>query len=302
VKTSRFELKIAGLSDREWVDQSNGGVRHNGVALQNGNDAKVLMLSKSINDLKRGILLYPTWLHQAYHEVSSKYKRTVLGSLWISGGMVATSLALAIVMGGIQGQDLPDILPYVMGGIIAYALSGYVMSEAPELFMSAAPIIKNHAYPFTYYSFESITRTFIIFLHNIVVYYIVTAMLMKLTVPHWSILFALVLVYFNSAIWGSLMAMLAARFRDMRFMLPFLSQIVFFITPVFWHPGNLKGWRTTIIQFNPFYGLMEIVRSPLLGQAAPMVAWAQSVTCLAVGALLWLVFFSRFRSKIAFWV
>jgi len=217
--------------------------------------------------------------------------------------MLATSLALAIVMGGIQGQNLPDILPYVMAGIISFTLSGYIMNDGPEVYMAANGIIKNHAYPFTYYSFESITRTFIVFLHNLVVYYLMLACLGKLVAPHWSILLALVVIYVNSALWASMAAMLAARYRDMRFLLPFIGQIVFFMTPVFWKPtGFTHGWRSSLIAFNPFYGLMEIVRQPMLGVPASLHAWELSAISLSVGAVLWLVVFSAFRRKIAFWV
>lgn len=261
------------------------------------------MFSGAINDLTRGVSLYHVWVHQAYHEISAKYKRTFLGSLWIAGGMVATALALSIVIGGIQGQSLPDTLPYVMCGILSYGLTGYILAEAPEVLMSSGFIIKNHAYPYTYYAFESITRTFFVFLHNLIAFYITLAILFRLAVPHWSIILALPLVYMNSFVWGTLASMVSARFRDMRFMLPFMSQIVFFMTPVFWHADSVKaGWRSALINFNPFYGLMEIVRSPLLGHGAPLVCWELSFSSLAVGLVLWLFFFGTFRGKIAFWV
>lgn len=260
------------------------------------------MFNKSINDLLKGISLYHVWIHQAYHEVSSKYKRTVLGSIWISGGMVTTSLAIAIVFGGIQGQNLPEVLPYIMGGILCFALPGYILSEAPEVFMNASGIIKNHSYPFSYYSFESVTRGFIVFIHNVVAYYIAMAILSKMVVPNWTLLPALVIVYINSIFWGMLISMLAARFRDMRFLLPFVSQIVFFLTPVFWHPNNMSGWRVLIIRFNPFYGLTEILRSPFLGFAAPVFAWEQSCVSLLMACMLWIGFYSVYRGKIAFWV
>ncbi len=216
--------------------------------------------------------------------------------------MVATSIALAIVMGGIQKQSLPDILPYIMAGILCFYLPGYVLTEAPEVYMSSSNIIKNHAYPFTYYAFESVTRVFLVFLHNLVAYYLAMAILTRLAIPDWTILPALVLVYCNCLVWGTLASMVAARFRDLRFLLPFMSQIIFFMTPVFWHPNNMDGWRVWLVRVNPFYGLMEIVRSPLLGTTAPSLAWELSAASLIIGSLLWLFFFSRFRSKIPFWI
>jgi ABC-type polysaccharide/polyol phosphate export permease len=261
------------------------------------------MFSKSINDMTRGIGLYRVWLHQAYHEISSKYRRTILGSVWISGAMVATSLALAVVMGGLQGQSLPEALPYVMAGIMCFTLTGtYILNEAPEVYMSSANIIKNHAYPYTYYSFESVSRSFIVFFHNVIALFVALAILGRLSVPHWSVLPALLVVFGNGVVWGSLSSMVAARFRDLRFLLPFVGQMVFFLTPVFWHPSNMTGWRAALVHFNPFYGLVEILRSPLLGAMAPMLAWQQAGISLALGGMLWLVFFGAFRGKIAFWV
>lgn len=260
------------------------------------------MLSKSVLDLKRGLSLYHVWLYQAYHEVSAKYKRTFLGSLWISGAMVATSLALAIVMGGIMQVDLAKMLPYTMAGIICFALMGYVLTDAPEAFMQAANIIKNHAYPYTYYTFEGISRTFVVFIHNIVVFYITVLILRQFVVPHWQIVPALVLVSATMFFWGSMASMAAARFRDLRFLLPFMSQIIFFLTPVFWHAESVSGWRSYIVHANPFYGLLEIVRAPLLGNAAPFIAWQLSLVTLGVGIALWTLFFSLNRGKIAFWI
>jgi len=218
--------------------------------------------------------------------------------------MVATSLALAIVMGGLQHQNIPDVLPYVMCGIMCYALSGtYIMNEAPEVFMTASNIIKNHAYPYTYYSFESATRVFFVFAHNLVAFYLAMALLGKLAVPNWSLLIALPLVYINSVIWGTLTAMVSARFRDLRFLLPFVGQMVFFLTPVFWHPEQaMDGWRRYLVMFNPFYGLVEVIRSGLLGHMAGVLPWEQVAFSLGIGSLLWLVFFGAFRGKIAFWV
>jgi ABC-type polysaccharide/polyol phosphate export permease len=260
------------------------------------------MIQNALKDVTTGASLFNVWVYQAYHDVSSKYKRTVLGSIWISGGMVATSLALAIVMGGIQGQSLPDALPYIMCGILCFALPGYILGDAPEVYMSASNIIKNHAYPFSYYAFESVTRVFIIFLYNLVAFYIVMFALNRAAVPHWSLLPALFIVYANCIFWGTLMSMVAARFRDLRFLLPFVNQIAFFMTPVFWRAENLTGWRTHIVNFNPFYGLLEITRAPLMGYAAPEIAWSLSLGSLGAGVVLWSIFFNIFRGKIAFWV
>ncbi|ESQ82311.1 hypothetical protein AEAC466_18360 [Asticcacaulis sp. AC466] len=217
--------------------------------------------------------------------------------------MVATSLALGVVMGGIQHQNLPDVLPYVMAGILAFTLSGtYILNDAPEVYISSSNIIKNHAYPYTFYSFESVTRTFIIFLHNIVAFFIAMLILQRLAFPNWTLFIGLVVVYVNSFLWGTISSMLAARFRDLRFLLPFLQQMIFFLTPVFWQPQHMTGWRAAIIQFNPFFGLTELIRAPLLGHMPSILAWEQASISLGLGFIVWILAFGHYRGKIAFWI
>ena len=181
------------------------------------------MFSKAIKDLRGGIDLTHVWFYQAYHEISAKYKRTIFGSLWIVGSMVFMSIAFSIVSSALFGQNLADTVPYVMAGIMGFNLVGIIFGEAPEVFMSNAGIISNHAYPFTYYTFESVTKNFMVFFHNVVVLYIILALVQRLAIPHWSILLALPLVFINLFTWSSLVSMLSARFRDMRFFLPYLA-------------------------------------------------------------------------------
>lgn len=259
-------------------------------------------MGKAFEDLVAGLRLYKVWSAQAYYEISAKFRRTFLGSLWISGAMVATSMALAIVMGGIMGQDLKTALPYVMSGILCFAIPNFLLIEAPDIFVAYANTIRNHAYPFSYYVFEKIARVFLLFAHNLIPFLIMMALIQKICFPHWTIILGLIVLYANCYFWGSLVAIAATRFIDLRFLLPFMSQIVFFVTPVWWHAENLTGWREIIYKFNPFYGLLEIIRSPLLGNMAEPHAWILSGVSTIIGVIMWLLFFPMNRSKIAFWV
>jgi ABC-type polysaccharide/polyol phosphate export permease len=260
------------------------------------------MFSKALKDLSKGIGLFHVWFYQAYHEISAKYKRTVFGSLWIVGSMVFMSIAFSIVSAALFGQNLADVVPYVMGGIMAFNLVGTIFGEAPEIYMSNAGIISNHAYPFTYYTFESVTKNFMIFAHNVVVLEIILLLLQKMAIPHWSILIALPLVFVNLFTWGGLVSMLSARFRDMRFLLPYLLTVIMFMTPIMYKVSQFNGPKKLIVELNPLYPFVEMLRSPLLGYAMPLQYWESALGVTVAGILLWLIFFNAFRSRISFWV
>ncbi|BEV11624.1 ABC transporter permease [Asticcacaulis sp. DW145] len=261
-----------------------------------------IMINKAVKDVKGGVSLYHVWMYQAYHDLMAKYKRTFLGSLWISGSMVATSLSLSIIFGGIFGLSLQEALPYIMSGMLAFTMAAYVLYEAPEMFMANASIIRNHAYPFTYYAFETTCKAVILFFHNMIVFYISMAFVGGPLLPHWSLIFAVPIVIIFMFSWGMVMAMIAARFRDMRFLLPYVGQLLSVLTPIFWHPTNLKGWKTALVDFNPFYGTVEITRQALMGSVAPSKVWVLAIVSTALGVIVWAFAFTINRRRIPFWI
>jgi ABC-type polysaccharide/polyol phosphate export permease len=136
------------------------------------------------------------------------------------------------------------------------------------------------------------------------VFYIAIALVGGLRVPSWEILLGLPVVLMSMVTWGTFVGMMASRFRDLRFMMPYLSQLIFFLTPIFWTIGtNAKGWRSAIVaDYNPFYGLVEVIRAPLLGQAPSAQCWMLAIIAMVTGIIAWLLMFSAFRRRIPFWV
>ncbi|WP_172961185.1 ABC transporter permease [Asticcacaulis excentricus] len=258
-------------------------------------------MNKALRDLIAGFNMHSIWLHQAYHTLSAKYKRTILGSLWIAGNFVFTSLAVSLVFGILFQQDLKELLPYAMLGNLAGSTCLWVITEAPELFVAHSSMIKNHAYPFTYFVFEGLARLFLLFGHNLVVFYIFMAANRTLAIPHWTIVPGLLLVLLVLFCWGLVIGQLSARFRDLRFLLPNLSTMLFFLTPIYWHVDMLRD-KQWIAEFNPLYNLVSLIREPLLGHAPSMGNWLHVGVAAVVGLIVTSIVFGLYRRRIPFWV
>ena len=259
-------------------------------------------LASATGDLNRALRLNHVWFFQAYHAISAKYRRSVLGPFWLAGSMVATSLALAVVFGGLFGQSLRETLPFIMAGILSWSLVSMPIGEGPETFVGFAGIIKNNNFPFMYYVFELVCRNLIILMHNVLVYFVVILLVGGYHGFHWSILFSLPLITINVILYCPLIGMFAARYRDIRFLFPYLGQMLFFMTPIFWDAKGLHGARALIAAYNPLYHLIQVMRQPLLGAAASAVDWGASVLVALVGLALWVFFFRSYRHRIPFWV
>jgi ABC-type polysaccharide/polyol phosphate export permease len=263
----------------------------------------LIQMQLALNDSVRALKLWHVWVYLAWQDVITKYRRSILGPLWIAGGMLATSLALSISWGAISGQSLRDYVPYVMAGLLVWThFIAILFIEAPELFVAAQGTIRNNAFPFMVYVFRFVARSLIICAHNLVAFIIVTALVGNLKVPNWQILPGLVVSSLVVVTLAPVIGMVSARYRDLRFMLPFLAQILFFTTPVFWHADTLTGPKAAIVHYNPFYYLLEVVRAPLLGHAASGQVWMVVLTILAGSILVWFVSFSAARRRIAFWI
>lgn len=264
------------------------------------------MLSKAINDVIQGLSLWKIWTYQAWHDMTARYKRTALGSLWLAGQMVTLAICMSLVWGALQGVNLHDMLPYITAGLLCYGMVGFIMNQGVEVFMSAAGVIRNNAFPFSFYVLEDIARLTFTFLHNAVIFFIVEACVGAFVIPNWTILIGLPIVMASIFVWGSVAGMLAARFRDLRYLIPHAGQLVFYLTPIIWRMSDMPSGhtfkRSLLADLNPFYGLLELLRSPLLGQTPPAVCWTLSLVFLGVGIVVWLIAFTFFRRRIPFWI
>jgi lipopolysaccharide transport system permease protein len=112
---------------------------------------------------------------------------------------------------------------------------------------------------------------------------------------------ALVLLIINGALVNLSVGIISARFRDVPQVINSAVLIVFFITPIFWKPEMLKG-KTYILDYNPFFHLIEIVRAPLLGNLPSAKSYFLVLVITLINFAVTGAFFSRFRSRIAYWV
>ena len=105
-----------------------------------------------------------------------------------------------------------------------------------------------------------------------------------------------------NGIWaGLLLGIVSARFRDVPPVVSSIVRICFFVTPIIWMP-ELVPARALVLEANPFFHLVEVVRAPLLGQAPGLESWIAVLLITCAGWLVTFAFFRRYRRRIAYWV
>jgi ABC-type polysaccharide/polyol phosphate export permease len=210
---------------------------------------------------------------------------------------------LTVIYGKLFDTPARDYLPFLTLGFLVWQWMQLAISESSLLFVAARRYVKQVRLPITLFIFRLLARNLIVLAHNSIIY-VVVALALGLR-PGWGGLLAVpgLLLGAISLFWITLFfAMLGARFRDFPQIITSAIQVIFYVTPILYEPGKLGHRRFLVVDFNPVYYFIEIVRAPLLGHLPPVGYW--KVTGLITVALTLIVFpiFRRFRGRVAYWV
>jgi lipopolysaccharide transport system permease protein len=253
-------------------------------------------------DFFSGFALWPLWLALGWNDILQRYRRSFLGPFWLTASMGVMILVLGVLYANLFHTNIHDFLPFLCAGLLAWNLISSFLTEGGTLFTSAEAYIKQIKLPYSVYVYRSTWSKFLIFLHNSIVYVgvllyfqIWPGVVFLMTIP------ALLLILVNGALSGLCIGMISARFRDVPPIINSVIQIVFFMTPIFWKPELLEG-RASIVDLNPFYHLVEIIRAPMLGHMPSLENYLVVFLLTAINLAITSLIFARFRSRIAFWV
>jgi ABC-2 type transport system permease protein/lipopolysaccharide transport system permease protein len=256
----------------------------------------------ALQDVIDGLSLWALWGKLGWNDILQRYRRSLLGPLWLTASMAVMVVSLGLVYSTIFKTELHDFIPFLCVGLLIWNYISTILSEAGTLFTGAESYIKQIRLPYSFYVLRFLWSKVIIFAHNFVIYF---AVLIYFQMWPGSVAFfaipGFLLVTFNGALASMYLGMMSARFRDIPQVVASLIQIVFFITPIMWKP-ELLGQHSGLMALNPFFHLIEIVRAPLLGHMPSLLNYTAAVLITFANALMAAVFFVRFRSRISYWV
>ncbi|WP_207506197.1 galactan export ABC transporter permease subunit Wzm/RfbD [Klenkia taihuensis] len=266
--------------------------------------------ARAAHDLAGGWGQRQLWAHLGWQDIRQRYRRSVLGPLWITISMAVTAVALGILYAGLFGNPLETQLPYILVGFIVWGFISGCINEGSEVFVANEGLIKQLPAPLSVHVYRLVWRQTLFFLHNLVVYVVMLAIFPQpLTWRSLAAVPALALLMVNGVWVALLFGIVSTRFRDLVPISQSIVQLMFFMTPIVWIYGDLLNSsnptvaeRARIAEFNPFLHFLEIIRAPLLGQDQHWRHWAVVLAITVVGWALTLVAMRRYRARVAYWV
>lgn len=248
-------------------------MRPSGTAVQN---ASVLIRPISgwvpinLRDLweYRELLYFLTW-----RDIKVRYKQTALGMAWVVLQPLLLMLVFTIFFGRLV--ELPsDRISYPIftyTALLPWQLFSRALNEGSMSLIAHERVITKTYFPRILLPASAVLASLIDFgiaflvLIGFIIFYGVYPGLAIFTLPLFLLL--LVLAAFGVSLW---LAAFNVMYRDVRYMLPFLTQIWMFATPIIYPVSVVPdSWRL-LYSLNPMVGVVEGFRWALLGESNGM--------------------------------
>jgi lipopolysaccharide transport system permease protein len=264
----------------------------------------MIKLTEAATDVAATLRNYHLFTTLGWQDVATRYRRSRVGAFWLTINMLVMISVIGVVFGSIFGLKLAEFLPSVAIGLIVWGLVSGLMNEGGESLFAAKETILQIRMPLTTHIFRVVWRNVIITAHNLLILPFVFLVFMKPVgvVALLSIIGICLLV--TNLIWMMLIiAVICTRFRDFVQIVQNAMQVLFYVTPIIWNRDLLpEKFGAELLDLNPFYHLVNIVREPLLGNVPHTTNWWVAVIMAIAGWIIALAFFDRYCKKIPYWL
>jgi lipopolysaccharide transport system permease protein len=205
----------------------------------------------------------------AWRDVTVRYKQTAIGLIWALLRPFLTMVVFTMVFGNLAKLDAATNVPYpilVFAAILPWQFFSNALSECSNSLISNANLISKVYFPRLIVPTSAVITSFVDFLISGVI--LVGLMAFYHFVPGWRILMLPVftaIAFLASMGAGLWLAALNVEYRDFRYIVPFIVQFGFYVSPVGYSSNIVpEQWRL-LYSLNPMVGVIDGFRWAILG-------------------------------------
>ncbi len=240
---------------------------------------------------------------QAIRDIRVRYKQTLLGAAWAILQPVMTMVVFSIFFGKLAG--LPsDGIPYPLFtfcALLPWQLFAYALTYSSNSLVDNANILTKVYFPRLILPFTAVISGLVDFAIAFVV--LVGMMAYYGMFPGWSVvalpLFIMLALAAALSV-GLWLSALNVKYRDIRYTIPFLTQLWLFASPVAYSSSMVPEKWQALYGINPMVGVVEGFRWVLLDKSAPpgpmLIVSVVTTAVLLVGGLF---YFRRMEKSFA---
>jgi lipopolysaccharide transport system permease protein len=227
----------------------------------------------------------------AWRDLSVRYKQTVIGVLWALIRPLLTTLVFTIIFGQIARLPADGTAPYplmVFAGILPWTFFSSGLSEASNSLINNANLISKVYFPRLIVPTATVVVAFVDFLISF--FLLILLMAWYHFLPDWRMLVLpifVLLAFFASvgpALW---ITALNVKYRDFRYVIPFIVQFGLYVSPVGFSSNVVpEQWRL-LYSLNPMVGVIDGFRWCILGGQSELYVPGLAMSAGVTAFFLW---------------
>jgi len=230
----------------------------------------------------------------AWRDISVRYKQTIIGVSWALIRPLLTMIILSVVFGALAKLPSDGAAPYsllVLSGILPWGFFSSALADASNSLISGenAKLLNKVYFPRLIMPLAAIVVSLVDFAISCSL--LVILMVWYKFVPGWEIVFLplfLLLAFFLSLGVGAWVSALNVKYRDFRYVIPFMLQVGLYISPVGFSSSIVPdNWRL-LYSINPLVGIIDGFRWCLFGSQTHLYVPGVFASVTVTFGLTWL--------------
>jgi lipopolysaccharide transport system permease protein len=203
-----------------------------------------------------------------WRDIKLRYKQTALGGLWAILQPLIGMLVFGVLFSRVAGvtSDGPPYPLFVFAGLTVWGFFQNGVTLASNSLVGSEEMIRRIYFPRVIVPLAQILAMLLdlaislIFLAGLMLYYRFPLTWNVMLLP-----FFLLGSCMATAGFGFILSTLNVRYRDVKYALPFFTQMLMFITPVLYPISHVPSGLRIFLSLNPMSGMVEGFRHALLG-------------------------------------
>lgn len=227
----------------------------------------------------------------AWRDVLVRYKQTVIGIAWSVIRPVLTMVVFSVVFGRLANLPSEGGAPYpimVFAALLPWQLFANALSESSQSVVANANMLSKVYFPRLIVPGSTIIVCLVDFLISCLVLMLMMAWYGFW--PGWSILAVPVFLtvgLFVAFGLGLLFSALNVRYRDFRYIVPFMIQLGLYISPVGFSSSVIPDQWRLAYSLNPMVGIIDGFRWAILGAGEPLYMPGVVISLVLAAGLFW---------------
>jgi len=229
--------------------------------------------------------------------MKARYRKTVAGFIWVILNPIILFSVQSVVFRKILNIQVPDYGLFLLGGLLPWIFITNTLEMSIPYLFSAHNLLRGFRInPFLLILCQIIDN----FFNFLVAFFIILIPVMIFT-DHTQSSFILLplpvlVLFFAVAALASLASLMNVFYRDTKFVLSFVLNIMYFITPIFYPIEFVPDKFRWVIEINPLFYLVQSFRAAVYG-FEPAIFWWSLLKAFSITVVLCVFSFFYWRRR-----